>query len=157
MIDKSISIADCGTIDENDCSIDEDINPIDISIDLSVNNLTNNIQQSPESPSENIIMPPLDNQSLTVHSISNIIAEKEIDVCEMDSIPNITNLYPAQMIYTGSNMEQKLPTVNYHYDPYAGYAMQRMPDNRAQYMDCMKYSNSNMDGYNDSSQFNAIT
>lgn len=131
------SLDDCDTIDEDDCSKIDDIDDDGPQTPINVVSMTVPSHVPPT-------IAPVDNQSL-MHSISNIIAEKEIDVCEMDTLPNITSLHSAQMMYpasacgNGANIDYKLPVVNYHFDPYGGY-MQRMPDNRTHYME-------HMDGY----------
>lgn len=66
--------------------------------------------------------------SHTIHSISNMLAEKEIDVCDettADTIPNIISLHSAGMYGDsggadcGGNIDYKIPISNYHhFDPY---------------------------------------
>lgn len=124
---------------EDDCSNNDEDDP----------NLSINVVSMPPPAATSVTTATVDNQSLTIHSISNIIAEKEIDVCEMDTLPNITNIHSTQMMYAGGGNSSSANIVNYNFDPFGGY-MQRMPENRThfmEHMDCMKYSTNNMDGY----------
>lgn len=71
-------------------------------------------------------------QPLTIHSISSMIAEKEkeIDVCETDTEPNIVSIHSASLF-------GNCAFGNYGFDPFVSFAS-RFPDNRSHLLDYSK-------------------
>lgn len=77
-------------------------------------------------------------QPLTIHSISSMIAEKEkeIDVCETDTEPNIVSFHSASL-FGSCAFDYKMPVGNYGFDPFVSFA-NRFPDNRSHLLDYSK-------------------